>query len=109
MTYFRENEETKLRQTDMPDVESEEEDEYIESDYDDGFDDPMTEDEEEAAEEERREIRRKRFRMASGAWNVIMVIVGTLVILILLGLIFNMISFVMNDADRNFTLFQTRL
>ena len=111
MAYFRENEteETKRQPIDLSAEETaaDEEKEYIESEYDDGFDDPDTE--EDVTEEERLRIRRNRFRLASGAGNITMVIVGTLVILILLGLIFNMISFVLNDADRNFTLFQTRL
>jgi hypothetical protein len=36
------------------------------------------------------------------------VIAGTVVILVLLALLMNMIGFVLNDADRNFTLFQLR-
>ena len=58
--------------------------------------------------EEKKAIRTKRFRMASGAGNVTAVITGTLVILLLLAFLMNMIGFVLNDADRNFTLFQTR-
>ena len=112
MAYFRENEpeETKRQPLDLRGGQAgrEEEPAYIESDYDDGFDDPE-EPAEELTDEEIKEIRRKRFRAASGAGNLVAVITGTVVILILLALIFNMISFVLNDADRNFTLFQTRL
>ena len=43
------------------------------------------------------------------AGNLFAVITGAVAILLLLALLFNMISFVLNDADRNFTLFQTRL
>ena len=44
----------------------------------------------------------------SGAGNITAVIAGTVVILLLLALLMNMIGFVLNDADRNFTLFQTQ-
>ena len=83
-------------------------DEYMESDYDDGFDDPDEQEETELSKEERNEISKKRFRMLSGAGNLAAVIAGTLLILILLALLMNMIGFVLNDADRNFTLFQLR-
>ena len=80
----------------------------MESDYDDGFDDPAEEPEEELSEEEKKAIRKKRFRLMSGAGNLTAVITGTVVILVLLALLMNMIGFVINDADRNFTLFQTK-
>ena len=44
----------------------------------------------------------------SGAGNLAAVITGTVAILALLALLMSMIGFVLNDADRNFTLFQTR-
>jgi hypothetical protein len=44
----------------------------------------------------------------SGAGNLAAVITGSVVILILLALLMSMVSFVLNDADRNFTLFQMR-
>lgn len=111
MAYFRanESEETKRQAPVASDEQSAEQEEYIESDYDDGFDDLENEEEEELTDEEIHEIRRHRFRLASGAGNLAAVITGTLVILLLLALLFNMIGFVLNDADRNFTLFQTRL
>ena len=112
MAYFRENEpeETKRQQT----INASGEDagdageSYIESDYDDGFDDPSGEPEEEISENEQKEIRAQRFRLASGAANIAAVIGGTLLILILLAFLLRMIGFVLNDADRNFTLFQKR-
>lgn len=79
--------------------------EYPEPDYDDGFDDP---EEEELTEEEQREIRMQRYQLTSGAGNLAAVITGAVVILLLLALLMSMISFVMNDADRTFTLFQNR-
>ena len=112
MAYFRTNEmEDTLRR--QPAGSAEESgngthDEYVESDYDDGFDDPAEPEEEELSEEERNVIRRKRFRILSGAGNLTAVIAGTVVILVLLALLMNMIGFVLNDADRNFTLFQLR-
>ena len=81
--------------------------EYPEDNYDDGFDDPE-EEEDLLSEEERKETIRKRFRLASGAGNLTAVITGAVVILVLLALLLSMIGFVMNDAERNFTLFQNR-
>ena len=112
MAYFRENEpeETKRQQVlnIIPGEDAEEKETYVESDYDDGFDDLSEDAEEEPSAEEQKEIRTQRFRIASGAGNVIAVIGGTIVILILLAFLLNMVGFVLNDADRNFTLFQTR-
>ena len=117
MAYFRENETDETRR--QPAIPSgrnagDRGNEYIQSDYDDGFDDLAGEEddeagEEELSEEERKEIRRKRFMLASGAGNLTAVIAGTVVILALLALLMSMIGFVLNDADRNFTLFQNRL
>ena len=69
MAYFRENdpEETRLQ----PPVRNSKEaqydtQEYVESDYDDGFDDPEEpEDVPELTEEEKNAIRKKRFRVMS--------------------------------------------
>ena len=111
MAYFRENEpeETKRQQIlNIPVEDAEEKETYVESDYDDGFDDLSEDVEEEPSAEEQKEIRTQRFRVASGAGNVIAVIGGTIVILILLAFLLKMVGFVLNDADRNFTLFQTR-
>ena len=112
MAYFHRNETEETLQ--QPAIRSAEErvdslqDEYVESDYDDGFDDPDEQEETELSKEERNEISKKRFLMLSGAGNLAAVIAGTLLILILLALLMNMIGFVLNDADRNFTLFQLR-
>ena len=112
MAYFRTNEmEDTLRQPSPGSAEESgnvTQDEYVESDYDDGFDDPAEPEEEELSEEERNEIHKKHFLMLSGAGNLAAVIAGTILILILLALLMNMIGFVLNDADRNFTLFQLR-
>ena len=108
MAYFQRHEPEETRQ--QPPVPSEDypekPDDYLESEYDDGFDDPAPE--EELSDEEKEEIRKKRFRIMSGAGNITAVIAGTVVILLLLALLMNMIGFVLNDADRNFTLFQTQ-
>ena len=82
--------------------------EYVESDYDDGFDDPEEIEEEILTEEEQKEIREKRLRMLYSAGDLTAVIAGTVVILLLLAFLMNMIGFLMNDADRTFTLFQMR-
>ena len=111
MAYFRTNEEEEAR--DQPIAGSREEivnteTEYVGSDYDDGFDDPEEAEETDISEEERKEIRENRYRVMSGAGNLAAVVTGTVVILALLALLMSMIGFVLNDADRNFTLFQTR-
>ena len=111
MAYFRRNdgiEETRQQPAVRPGEEYTDSRDYVESDYDDGFDDPAEEPEEEISEEEKQAIRKKRFRLMSGAGNLTAVIAGTAAILILLALLMNMIGFVINDADRNFTLFQTK-
>lgn len=79
-----------------------------EEEYDDGFDELTEEEEpEELSEEEKAERTASRFRLAAGAGNLVAVIGGTVLILILLSLLFNMINFVSNDMSRNFSLFQT--
>ena len=111
MAYFRRNEgmeETRQQPAVRPGEEYGDTPDYVESDYDDGFDDPAEEPDEEISEEEKQAIRKKRFRLMSGAGNLTAVIAGTAAILILLALLMNMIGFVINDADRNFTLFQTK-
>ena len=111
MAYFRRNEgmeETRQQPAVRPGEVYDDTPDYVESDYDDGFDDPAEEPEEEISEEEKQAIRKKRFRLMSGAGNLTAVIAGTAAILILLALLMNMIGFVINDADRNFTLFQTK-
>ncbi len=87
-----------------------------ENDWDDGFDelteapyDEAYDEEEPLTEEERRERSRGRARLAFGAGNLVAVIGGTVVILLMLTLLFNMIHFVVNDFHRNFSLFQTGL
>ncbi len=112
MAYFHRNEtEETLQQPTIRSAEDAggiEQDEYVESDYDDGFDDPGEPEEPVLSKEERNAIRKKRFRIMSGAGNLTAVIAGTLLILILLALLMNMIGFVLNDADRNLTMFQLR-
>ena len=56
--------------------------------------------------ETKKELKRDRFRLAVGAGNLVAVIGGTVAILLLLTLLFNMIYFVINDMGRSFTLFQ---
>ncbi len=119
MAYFRRNREDNSREN-LPAGEigrageedySESYDHAAEDEEDDGFDEITDEEEdgEELPEEYKQELRRKRIRAASGAGNISAVIIGALAILVLLTLLLNMISFVINDASRNFTLFQTKL
>ncbi len=77
-----------------------------EEEYDDGFDELTEEEEPELDPETKKELKRDRFRLAVGAGNLVAVIGGTVAILLLLTLLFNMIYFVINDMGRSFTLFQ---
>ena len=77
-----------------------------EEEYDDGFDELTEEEEPELDPETKKELKRDRFRLAVGAGNLVAVISGTVAILLLLTLLFNMIYFVINDMGRSFTLFQ---
>ena len=80
-----------------------------EAEYDDGFDELNEEEEpeEELSPEEKLAKKKERFRLAMGAGNLVMIIGGTVAILVLLTLIFNMVYFVLNDMQRSFSLFQT--
>ena len=98
MAYFRQN---NPNPDDIYPIEEEEEE------YNDGFDELTDEEIPEITEDERKERRMSHIRMAIGAGNLFGIIAGTVLILILLGLIFSIIHFVMNDMARNFSLFQT--
>ena len=88
-----------------PEEKYEEDDDEI---YDDGFDQLSEEEEPEETEEERTERKQRSFRVAFGAGNLVAVIGGTVLILVLLTLLFNMIYYVTTDMSRNFSLFQTK-
>ena len=75
--------------------------------YDDGFDELNEEEEPEPDPEEVLEQKKDRFKLAVGAGNLFAIIGGTVAILVLLTLIFNMVYFVINDMGRSFSLFQT--
>jgi len=96
MAYFRRNE----REEEIADLPEEE--------YDDGFDELAEEEPEpELTEEEQAAIRKERTKLAFGAGNLVVIIGGIFAILLLLTLLFNMVSFVINDMGRSFSLFQT--
>ena len=59
-------------------------------------------------EEEREDIRKGRFRLIFGVGNLTGIVIGSMLILLLLVLLFNMINFVTTDISRSFTLFQTK-
>ena len=75
--------------------------------YDDGFDELNEEEEPEPDPEEELEKKSDRFKLAVAATNLFAVIGGTVAILLLLTLLFNMVYFVINDMGRSFSLFQT--
>ena len=74
---------------------------------DDGFDELTQEDEPELTEEEMEERKENHFRLAVGAGNLVAVIGGAVLILLLLTMIFSMAHYVINDMNRNFSLFST--
>lgn len=78
-----------------------------EEDYDDGFDELYEEEEPELSADEHDEKIRNRVQLARGAGNLFGIIFGTILILVLLALVFSMIYFVINDMNRNFSLFST--
>ena len=115
MAYFHHNDQQQTQKRNYFARETEPEEEFedaYEEEYDDGLDDLSDDEEDEEeeglTEEERQERRIRTFRMAFGIGNITAVIAGTVVILILLALILNMVGFVIDDVNRNFTLFQTR-
>ena len=87
--------------------EEEEQYEPEEELYDDGFDALNEEVEPEPDPEEELEQKKDRLKLAVGATNLFAIIGGTVAILLLLTLLFNMIYFVINDMGRSFSLFQT--
>ena len=103
MPYFKSNE-----QKDSNTVQAAEE-YYDESVYDDGLDEPYEDGEEPAlSEEEVAEQKKGRARFFFGAGNLFAVVVGIVLILLLLTLLFNMVYFVSNDLQQNFSLLQTQ-
>ena len=104
MAYFKSNEKADGAGT------QHQEEYYDESVYDDGLDEPYEEPEEEVLSAEEAEAQRKgRARFFMGAGNLFAVISGIILILLLLTLLFNMVYFVSNDLQQNFSLFQTKL
>lgn len=98
MAYFKSNESYPDETYDPQDPEE---------DYDDGFDELYEEEEPEISDDEHAEKVRNRVLLARGAGNLFGIIFGTILILILLALVFSMIYFVINDMNRNFSLFST--
>ena len=98
MAYFKNNE----PYSEEPYAEEEDAEEY-----DDGFDELTQEDEQELTEEEMEERKENHFRLAVGAGNLVAVIGGAVLILLLLTMIFSMAHYVINDMNRNFSLFST--
>ena len=91
---------------------SEEEEDWEEESYEDGFDD-LTEDPEEnqvpeLSEEEKRLASQRSFRIAATAGNVAAVLAGIAAIFVLVVFLIRMIQFVSSDFNRTFALWLTR-
>lgn len=99
MAYFRQN----SRQSSW----SEQNDDSYDDDYDE-FDDEEYDDEY-LTEEEWNDLRRHRFRMAAGLFDFLGVVAGTVVILLLVALLVNIVTWLQADMDQMFTLLQRNL
>ena len=117
MAYFQNNrnQETVRRkffihnEQDQAKIQEYSENEEYEDEYDDGFDELTESDEEEMPDEEQiLENRNRKLRIFFSVGDLTAVIAGSVIILVLLALLLNMVSFVITDVNRNFTLFQTR-
>ncbi len=115
MTYFRQNEPQQSPVREDARKPAEQEGRYAvkpeyQDRYDDGFDELNEQEEYEDEELTLTEKKQKANRIATAlhAGNVTAVITGAILILILLGFLMTMISFVLNDINRSFTLFQTK-
>lgn len=96
MAYFRQN----SRQGSW----AQQEDDSYDDDYEE-FDD----DDEYLTEEEWSDLRQHRFRMAAGLLDFLGVVAGTVVILLLVALLVNIITWLQADMDQMFTLLQRNL
>ena len=97
MAYFRQN----SRQNNWP----EENDDSYDDEYDD-YDDEEYDDDDYLTEEELNDLRRHRFRMAAGLMDFLSVIAGAVVILLLVALLVNIVTWLQGDMDQMFTLLQ---
>ena len=77
--------------------------------YDDEYEDDEEYDEDYLTEEEQYDLRRYRFRMAAGLLDFLSVIAGTVVILLLVALLVNIVTWLQADMDQMFTLLQRNL
>ena len=101
MTYFRQNEPQQSPVREDARKPAEQEGRYaVKPEYQDRYDDELTLTE--------KKQKANRIATALHAGNVTAVITGAILILILLGFLMTMISFVLNDINRSFTLFQTK-
>ena len=76
---------------------------------DDEYEDDEEYDEDCLTEEEQNDLRRYRFRMAAGLLDFLSVVAGTVVILLLVALLVNIVTWLQADIDQMFTLLKRNL
>lgn len=76
---------------------------------DDEYEDDEEYDEDYLTEEEQNDLRRYRFRMAAGLLDFLSVVAGTVVILLLVALLVNIVTWLQADIDQMFTLLKRNL
>ena len=77
--------------------------------YDDEYEDDEEYDEDYLTEEEQNDLRRYRFRMAAGLLDFLSVVAGAVVILLLVALLVNIVTWLQADIDQMFTLLKRNL
>ena len=76
---------------------------------DDEYEDDAEYDEDYLTEEEQNDLRRYRFRMAAGLLDFLSVVAGAVVILLLVALLVNIVTWLQADIDQMFTLLKRNL
>ena len=76
---------------------------------DDEYEDDEEYDEDYLTEEEQNDLRRYRFRMAAGLLDFLSVVAGAVVILLLVALLVNIVTWLQADIDQMFTLLKRNL
>ena len=76
---------------------------------DDEYEDDEEYDEDYLTEEEQNDLRRYRFRMAAGLLDFLSVVAGAVVILLLVALLVNIVTWLQADMDQMFTLLKRNL
>ena len=99
MAYFRQNSRQGSWTAQNDDRFDDEYDEFDDEEYDDEY----------LTEEEWNDLRRHRFRVAAGLFDFLGVVAGTVVVLLLVALLVNIVTWLQADMDQMFTLLKRNL